>query len=84
MGRRGAVRNGADGVEAYSEASIGASNKAYTKIIPQNFLHFPLDYSYVFMYNVLINLLDTRGRSAYGRHHHIRKKRDRRRGGKYS
>ena len=47
-GRRDAVRNGADGVENYSEASIGAdgvenyseasigaSNKAYTKIIPQ-------------------------------------------------
>ena len=33
--RRGAARNGADGVETYSEASIGASNKAYTKILPQ-------------------------------------------------
>ena len=29
------MKNGAVGVESYSEASIGASNNAYTKIIPQ-------------------------------------------------
>ena len=34
MSVRDAARSGADGVECYSEASIGASNKAMSKIIP--------------------------------------------------
>ena len=58
-GRRGAARNGTDGVVTYSEGSIADSNKAYTKIYASlTFAHFCNFYA--------LNFAGRRGKSSEG------------------